>query len=221
MNNLFTFLRQLEKNNNREWFQSHKDKYLVAEEEFKNVVDQVENGLQETDELELSSTKIFRIYKDVRFSKDKTPYHLHRSASFKRASKTRRGGYYLRLQRGDSLIAGGFFGPEPADLLHIRKQIQQSPEPLRKVLSQPDYKEYFNGLQGNQVKTAPKGFEKSDPAIDLLKHKSFIVEHHFTDREVNSSDFVEKVVAGFGKMRPFFNYMSDILTTDLNGVPLK
>ena len=220
MQNLFDFLEKLEVNNQRDWFQSNKVTYQEAEGEFKAYVNQVESGIQQIDELDTPSTKIFRIYRDVRFSKDKRPYHIHRSASFKRATAVRRGGYYLRIQRGESMIAGGFFGPNSADLLHIRKQILQDPETLRGILSQSDYTEYFDGLQGDQVKTAPKGFDKNVPAIDLLRHKSFIVRHHFTDKEVLQSDFVNQVVHGFEKMRPFFDYMSEMLTTDLNGVSL-
>ncbi len=220
MDVLLGFLSELEKNNNRDWFQEHKPDYQAGEEAFKLLVHEVQEELQEKDNIDVSGTKIFRIYKDVRFSKDKTPYNLHRSASFKRATNELRGGYYLRVQRGGSRIAGGFFAPEPADLLHIRKQIQQDPEPLRQLLELPDYVTYFNGLEGDQVKTAPKGFDKTDSAIDLLRHKSFIVNHTFTDAEVLSEDFGQNVVAGFEKMRPFFDYMSEVLTHDLNGIPL-
>lgn len=220
MNSVFDFLKKLEKNNDREWFQEHKEAFLNAEKEFKQLANDVQERLQSIDELETHATKTYRIYRDVRFSKDKTPFHIHRSVSYRRATVLKRGGYYLRIQRGNSRISGGFFGPNAADLLHIRKQIQQDPEELRSIFSQSDYQNYFNRLEGDQLKTAPKGFDKEDPAIDLLRYKSFVVRHHFSDEEVMRSDFPDKVVEGFKKMRPFFDYMSEILTTDLNGVPL-
>lgn len=221
MKNLLSFLKSLEKNNNREWFTENKSVYKEAENEFKDFIGQVQDGLSNTDNIQAESTKIFRIYRDVRFSENKTPYHLHRSASFKRATEKLRGGYYLRIMRGTSSILGGFFGPDSKDMLHIRKQIQQDPTPLREIINSADVKDYFGGLQGEQVKSAPRGFNKEDPAIDLLKYKQLLLRKDFSDDEVLASDFSQKVVEGFSKMRPFFDYMSEILTTDLNGETIK
>ena len=103
---------------------------------------------------------------------------------------------------------------------HIRLQLQADDQPLRQILSDKSFKKYFGGLEGEQVKTAPKGFSKEDPVIDLLRYKQLILTHSFTDKEVIRQDFVEKVNEGFRNMRPFLDYMSDILTTDLNGTPL-
>ena len=220
MKNVFQFLKSLEANNNREWFNEHKPQFKSAEESFKHLVAEIEGGLSDQDEIDRESTKIFRIYRDVRFSQNKTPYNIHRSASFKRATEKLRGGYYLRIERGASVIVGGFFGPSSADMLHIRKQIQQEPEQLREIISSSDITNYFGGLQGEQVKSAPRGFTKEDPAIDLLKHKQLLLKKSFTDAEVQSADFAQQASEGYGKMRPFFDYMSEILTTDLNGESL-
>lgn len=220
MKNLLSFLKSLEKNNNREWFTANKSSFKEAEAEFKDLVSKVQDGLSSIDNIATDSTKIFRIYRDVRFSEDKTPYHLHRSASFKRATDRLRGGYYLRIMRGASAIVGGFFGPNSTDMLHIRKQICQDPSPLRKIIASKDVKGYFGGLEGEQVKSFPRGFNKEDPAIDLLKYKQLLFRKDFTDAEVLASDFSKNVVEGFAKMRPFFDYMSEILTTDLNGEPI-
>ncbi len=220
MNNVFQFLSALEANNNREWFKDHKQEYKSSEVEFKKLVYEIEEGLSQMDHIDKSSTKVFRIYRDVRFSENKTPYNIHRSASFKRATEKLRGGYYLRVERGASVIVGGFFGPSSSDLLHIRKQIQQDSEPLREILSTKEVIDYFGGLAGDQVKSAPRGFSKEDPAIDLLKYKQFILKKSFADTEVQSKNFSHVAIEGFAKMRPFLNYMSEILTTDLNGEPL-
>ncbi len=220
MKQTLKFLNDLSKNNNREWFNANKDRYKEAEDEFKNLVSEVEQHINEHDSLDPSGTKIFRIYKDVRFSKDKTPYNTHRSSSFKREGATRRGGYYFSVSPGKSILAGGFWGPDPADLLHIRKQLQGEGDTLRKIFNQKEYTSYFNGLEGDQVKTSPKGFDKEDPAIDLIRYKQFMVTHKFSDKEVASSDFAVQLSDGFKKMRPFFDFMSDILTTDLNGASL-
>lgn len=124
MNKLFQFLAALEANNQREWFNEHKSDFIAAEEEFKSLVFKVQDGLRGIDHIDTASTKVFRIYRDVRFSENKTPYHLHRSVSFKRATEKLRGGYYLKISRRESVIVGGFFGPSSSDMLHIRKQIQ-------------------------------------------------------------------------------------------------
>ena len=139
----------------------------------------VQDRLSTIDTIQIDATKIFRIYRDVRFSEDKTPYHLHRSASFKRATEKLRGGYYLRVKRGESAIIGGFFGPDSSDMLHIRKQIQQDPSPLREIIASDEVTNYFGGLHGEQVKSAPRGFNKEDPAIDLLKYKQLLLRKEF------------------------------------------
>ena len=221
MDNVLHFLADLEKNNNREWFTANKTKYAEAESEFKMLIGEVQEKLSLVDNIASSATKIFRIYRDVRFSEDKTPYHLHRSASFKRATEQLRGGYYLRIKRRESVIVGGFFGPNPADMLHIRNQIKQDPSPLRAIIASDDVSGYFGGLKGDQVKSSPRGFSKDDPAIDLLKYKQLLLRKDFSDDEVLSPDFSDKIVDGFSRMRPFFDYMSEILTSDLNGEELK
>lgn len=218
---ILNFQKKIARNNDREWFQQHKEEYLESDKEFKEFVADLQESMKVHDILDESMTKIFRIYRDVRFSNDKTPYTKHRSVSFARASKERRGGYYLKIQPGNnSFLAGGFWRPDAVDLLHIRKQISLDPSPLRELINSDDFRQYFNGLEGDQLKTTPKGFEKDDQAIDLLRLKGFILSHPFQDDEVTAKDFVAQVNEGFKKMRPFFDYMSEILTTDFNGVPL-
>ncbi len=215
----FEFLKKLKKNNHRDWMTENKKEYQANEKSLKAFYATVVERLNESDEIE--KTKVFRINRDIRFSKDKTPYNVHRSASFSRAGSHRRGGYYLRLEPGNSLMAGGFFGPEPADLLRIRKEFEMDDQEIREILANSDFKKAFNGFSTEyQVKTAPKGFSKEHPAIDLIKNKSFFVSHNFTDKEVFAPDFLDKLVHHYMLLRPFFDYMSDVLTTDLNGVSL-
>lgn len=215
----FDFLKKLKKNNHREWMQEHKKQYLAGEKDLKAFYAEVESGLSKNDEI--AKMKIFRINRDIRFSKDKTPYNVHRSVSFSRAGAQRRGGYYLRLEPGNSAMAGGFFSPEPADLMRIRKEFEMSSSEIRKILDQKDFKKAFGGFNTEYaVKTAPKGFSKEDPNIDLIRLKSYFVVHKFSDAEVHSEDFNDKLVYHFELLRPYFDYMSEVLTTDLNGVSL-
>ncbi|MEM0516888.1 MULTISPECIES: DUF2461 domain-containing protein [Aequorivita] len=213
----FNFLLKLKSNNNRDWMAAHKKEYLSNEKALKSVYAEIENRLNRTDEI--AKIKIFRINRDIRFSNDKTPYNVHRSVSFSRAGAQRRGGYYLRLEPGNSYLAGGFFAPNTEDLFRIRKEFELDSLEIRKILNQKDFKIAFEGFnKNNAVKTAPRGFNKDDANIDLIKLKKFVVTHHFSDSEVLASDFIENVIYHYQLLRQFFDYMSDVLTTDLNGV---
>lgn len=174
------------------------------------------------DKIETPSGKesLFRIYKDVRFSKDKTPYNTHWNGAFKRATKKLRGGYYFNIKPGNSFLAGGFWNPEPKDLKRIRQDIDVNFECWEKLLSKSIILKTFGTMTGDQVSSAPRGYSKDHPAIHLLRYKQFILKHEFTDTEVCSPGFLYKVNDVFKKMRPFFDYMSDILTTDGNGMPV-
>jgi len=217
---VFNFLEELRKNNYRDWMQQYKKEYQSNEASLKLFYADIEESLNLEDEI--AKVKIFRINRDIRFSKDKTPYNVHRSVSFSRAGAHRRGGYYLRLEPGGkSIVAGGFFNPEPEDLLRIRKEFEMDSDEIRSILNQKEFKKAFNGFsQEYKVKTAPKGFSKDDSNIDLIRLKSFFVTHSFTDDEVFSNAFKNQIIYNFKLLRPFFNYMSEVLTIDLNGVSI-
>ena len=210
------FLKKLRQNNHKDWMQDHKKEYLASELSLKELYKEILSGLGVSDEIE--KQKIFRINRDVRFSNNKTPYNSHRSVSWSRAGAWRRGGYYLRIEPGRCAIGGGFFGPESQDLLRIRKEFELDSEPIRAILAKKEFQKFYKNFnQEYKVKTAPKGFDKLDPNIDLIRLKSFFVIHEFTDAQVQASNFATTVVKGFEILRPFFDYMSEVLTTDLNG----
>src|ERR1700744_2808411 len=214
------FLKDLGQNNNRDWFNTHKDRYLEAHGNIAAFADALIAEMNKHDHLETISGKksMFRIYKDVRFSKEKTPYNKHWSASFKRATKKLRGGYYLRIEPGNSRVVGGFFGPVPDDMKRIREDIDLNYPDWQKLLAEPSLVKVFGKLAGEQVLSAPRGYQKDHPAIDLLRHKQFLLRHTFTDKEVLDPDFLNIVNDLYKQMRPFFDYMSEVLTTDANGV---
>jgi len=218
----FTFLKDLEKNNNRDWFTEHKKRYLAEHENVVGFADALIAAMGEVDNIETPTGKksLFRIYRDTRFSNNKTPYKTHWSGGLKRATKLLRGGYYFHIQPGESFVGGGFWGPNPDDLKRIREDIAQDDSELRKIIGDKTFVETFGTLHGDQVKTAPKGYSKDHPAIDLLRYKSYTIMRSFSDKEVLAPDFLNQVVDTFGKMRPFFDYMSEVLTTDSNGNPL-
>ncbi len=209
------FLKQLEKNNNREWFTEQKKTFKRLETGVKGFYKELKERLGAHDEIE--QVKMFRIYRDVRFSNDKTPYKPYFAGSFSRAGAERRGGYYLQIKPGESFMAAGFWEPEPQDLLRIRKELELDAGRFRAVINEPAFKKVWGGLVGEELKSAPRGFSKDDPNIDLIRKKRFIFVRHFTDSEVVSPGFIQEVNLSFKAIRPYFDLMSEILTTDLNG----
>ncbi|MDB5281814.1 MAG: hypothetical protein JWO06_889 [Bacteroidota bacterium] len=213
------FLKDLSKNNDRDWFNAHKQRYLDAQENMVAFVDRLIIEMNKHDELNDVSGKksLYRIYKDVRFSKDKSPYNPRFAFSLQRATKLKRGGYYMNIKPGGSFLGCGFFSPNPADLNRIRLDIADNYQQWNKILKSKNIKANFGTLSGETVNTAPRGFDINHPAIELLRHKQFILRHYFTDAEVTSPNFLKEVNAIYKSVRPFFNYMSEVLTTNLNG----
>jgi len=216
------FLKTLEKNNNREWFIENKPSYESNRANVIHFADEILELLNSHDNIETVSGKkaLYRIYRDVRFSKDKTPYKTNYSAGFSRATKLLRGSYYLHIQSGNSFLGGGFWNPSSPDMKLIRNNFLEFGDEFKAIISAEDFVNNFGEIQGDQLKTGPKGFDKNHKQIELLKYKQFLAVKKFTDKEVLSKDFAKIVNEGFLVMRPFFDYMSEALTTDANGEPL-
>ena len=217
----FDFLSQLKKNNNRDWFNEHKDEFIKEQHHIELFAESLLEELRSHDLIETPSGKksLHRIYRDIRFSKEKTPYKTNWSGSFKRAGKLR-GGCYFHIEKGNCFIAGGFWAPNPDDLKRIREDLAFDDMPLRKILKSKSFSSTFGEMQGEQLKTTPKGFDAENSAIDLLRYKQFLLIRNFTDKEVLDSTFLKEANQTFKNMRPFFDYMTDVLTTDINGIEL-
>ncbi len=221
MKETIQFLKKLSRNNNREWFQANKHLYEKSHKQMLSFAEDLIGEMNKHDQIETSPGRsLFRIYRDVRFGKDKTPYKTNWAGRMQRATAQLRGGYYYQIGYESSFVMGGFFGPNAQDMLHIRKQIASDSVTLRSVINSKQFGKYFGTLRGEQLKTAPKGFERDHPDIDLLRYKQLLVRHDFSQAEVESKDFPRKMTIVFRQMRPFFDYMSEILTTDLNGESL-
>jgi len=214
---VFNFLKKLEKNNNREWFNAHKREFKSIEAEVKLVYEDLTNLMNVHDDID--GFKMFRIYRDVRFSKNKLPYKTHFGGSYNRKKPELRGGYYLHVQpNNESFIATGFWQPNKEDLFRIRKEFEQDDSEIRDIIKDKNFKTVWGPFVGDALKTAPKNFSKEHKAIDLIKKKQFIFTKKYTDQEVLASNFIKNVDVAFKVIRPYFDYMSDVLTTDLNGV---
>jgi uncharacterized protein (TIGR02453 family) len=217
---IFPFLKVLNNNNNREWFQAHKSLYTECHEGMIAFADDLLSEMNKHDSLETPSGKksLYRIYKDVRFSKDKTPYKTNWAGGFHREGKLLRGSYYYHIEEGNSYVSGGFYGPNPGDLARIRQEIDMNYTEFRSVLKRKE--KIFGKMRGDCLKLAPSGYPVSHPAIELLRYKQFILRHSFTDKEVKSKEFTYLLSDAFKHMRPFLDFMSEVLTTDANGTPV-
>lgn len=212
------FLKNLSQNNNKPWFVEHKVEFDRVFGELKSFFKTIYEDMQAQDSIE--RFHVHRIYRDVRFAKDKTPYKDYFGLHLGRTKPLLRGGYYLNIEPGNSFIGGGFWEPDKNDLLRIRKDIEQDDSEFRAIIQESKFVEYFGTVTGEELKTAPKGFDKEHKAIDLLRKKQFLVMRSITDQEVMSPEFQSEVIKTFVAMRPWFDYMSDVLTSDANGVSL-
>ncbi len=216
------FLGALRRNNNREWFQKNKGRYTSSLENVANWLDDLIAEMAKHDRLQTKSGKesLYRIYNDVRFSADKTPYNPRFAGSLKRIKPELRGGYYFWIKPGESREGCGFSYPDPLDLLRIRQDIDLNHKDWRKLLRDKGIQSYFGSMRGDQLKTAPRGFAKDHAAVDLLRYKQFWFERSFSDTDVLAPDFLRNVNLTYKAIRPFFNYMTDVLTTNANGESL-
>ncbi len=214
----FHFLSDLKKYNNRDWFTEHKARYQDAHQNVVDFMDALLIEMKKVDHIENESGKksMFRIYRDVRFSKDKSPYKTALSGSLTRATKWLRGGYYVHIEPGNVFLGVGFWNPNSADLKTIRDELALDATPLRTILNDTDFRSTWGKMRGDQVKTAPKGFAKDHPNIDLIRFKAYTFIRTFSDEEAQSDDFLFHVVSSFLAVRPFLNYMSEVLTRSID-----
>lgn len=214
---MLQFLKSLARNNNREWFDKNKGKYLEAKEAFDEVVVKLLNDLTEFDSslAGLDPKKLtFRIYRDVRFSKDKKPYKTNFGASFSSAGKGMgTPGYYLQIEPGNkSFVASGLFMPEPDKLAQIRQEIDYNGEKLEKILKDKKFKASFGEFWNEgALKKAPKGYPADHPYVEWLKLKSFIVTREFKDTEVTDKKFIKNVVSMMRTSKPLNDFLTEAL----------
>jgi len=212
----FKFLKSLKRNNNREWFNKNKHLYEDAKKDFEIFVDELIHRISDFDPTVMglqAKQCTFRIYKDIRFSKDKTPYKTNMGASINEGGrKMPIPGYYFHLQPGECFLAGGLYLPSPEKLLAVRKAIASGKGELRRILNSRGFKKYW-GLWENKLKTAPKGFPKDHPDVELLKYKSFIVFHEISDELALSPKIFDYSIKAFKTLKPLIDFLNDALST--------
>jgi uncharacterized protein (TIGR02453 family) len=215
---LYDFLNRLEKNNNRDWFKKNKSEFDGLNKQVKVYFQEVfENN---KNEFNWDKCKVFRIYRDVRFSKNKVPYKTHFGVSFHRQKPKFRGGFYIHLDPKNTFIAAGFWDPNKDDLLRLRKEIEVDHEFFRTKINESEILKLWGDLKGDRLKTTPKGFEKGHKANDLLQFKQYIYSKKIDSAVVFSENFPSYITKHYKALLPVLDYFGDVLSTDLNGESL-
>jgi uncharacterized protein (TIGR02453 family) len=209
------FLKELKKNNNKPWFDAHRKQYEVAKNDFETFIQGVldKHSKNDTDLKELTAKKcMFRINRDIRFSKDKSPYKTNFGASMdKGGRKSGLAGYYFHLEPGKSFLGGGIWMPQPDYLRKIRQEIDYCLDEFIKILSAKKFKALYKDLyigEDVQLTKVPQGFEKDNPAAEYLKFKSWLVLADINDSTLTSKDLLSKTVDAFHVMQPFVKFLN-------------
>ena len=209
------FLKQLKKNNNKAWFDAHRAEYEAARIDYSNFIQLVIDALAKSDP-SISGLKakdcIFRINRDIRFSKDKTPYKTAFGASIKTGGrKSCYAGYYFHFEPGQSFVGGGMWMPDAPVLKNIRQEIDYNFDEFKSILKEKKFKSVFGDLYKGQdlsLQTMPKGYEKDHPAAEYLKLKSFIAETRIEDDELTKAGLHKKTLAAFVAMQPLLSFIN-------------
>jgi uncharacterized protein (TIGR02453 family) len=209
------FLLALQMHNNKPWFDAHRDTYQAARLRFEEFVDAFIDEFRSIEDFADLSVKdcLFRINRDVRFSKDKSPYKPNMSASVALGGKhSIRAPYYLHIEPPDkSFLAGGVYAPTPDQLTAMRRSIDRDPAPLKAAITSRPFKQYFGALSGEKLKTPPRGYASDHPEIELLKYKQFIAGHNLADKDVLAPRLLSHTVEVFAALKPLLDWLNTIL----------
>lgn len=212
------FLKDLKQNNDRDWFTKNKSNYNKAKQEFEQFVDELIQSISGFDpEIVHQTAKntVFRIYRDVRFSNDKSPYKTnfgaHITGAANKSELHSRAGYYIHLEPGQSFLAGGAYLPTGNWLKAIRKEIDENTDELKRILRSKSFKATFGEMEGEKLKTSPRDYPSDHPEIELLRYKSFLAVHNISDEQILADDFLKKCTDVFKALYPFDQFLNNAL----------
>lgn len=212
-----SFLKDLKKNNNKVWFDKNKPRYEEAKKNMEMLVEAFLVKLAAADK-RYSKLKakncVFRIYRDVRFSPDKTPYKTHLGAGISPGGKkVHEAGYYLHIEAGKSFLAGGIWLPDKDMLKKIRQEIVYNGKKIHKILDDKTFKKYYGALDKEyKLSRPPKGYDKAHPDIELLKYNSYIVWHKFNDKDATSASFIKELEKGARILKPMLDFLDEAVS---------
>lgn len=212
-NDTLQFLREVKDNNNREWFAANKPRYVAARENLSVWLSELTEKMKKNDDRIMATPPrgVGRIYRDIRFSPDKTPYRTFLGAMIFRAPEGRNCEYYVHFEPGNIFAGGGIYMPDPAQLKLIRDDISYSTKELEKIVRKPDFKKYFGEIIGDKLQRAPKGFSPDHPAIEWLRYKQFLVLRSFSDKQALQQNFQEEVLKTLLAAKPLFDHIDNAL----------
>ncbi len=209
------FLEELKENNNKPWFESNRPKFMAAREDWEALVQKILDKMATIDE-DVAALKVkecvFRQYRDIRFSNDKTPYKHHMGASFDRGGKKSGfAGYYFHLEPGNnSMVGGGLWMPEAAALKKVRQEIDYSWDELQQILTDKKFVAVYGDMAKGEYSLSrePKGYDKSNPAINYIKLKSFVAIKPLRDEELTDKDLLKKATTAFEALKPLIRFIN-------------
>ncbi|MDB5242460.1 MAG: hypothetical protein JWP57_3085 [Spirosoma sp.] len=206
------FLRDLVQNNHREWFQANRDRYDAAKSELSGVVERVLMSMSAFEPLANTAVKdcIFRINRDIRFSKDKRPYKSNFAFAIGPGGRhSGRIDYYVHIQPGNqSFLGAGMWQPTPTNLAKFRQEIDYNADELKQIIDNTVFRAYFPESSGELMKTTPKGYSADHPEIDLLRRKELFFMHRYSDKEVLKADFANELVRGCQILKPYCDFLN-------------
>ena len=209
------FLKKLKKNNNREWFNTNKQLYEDARFDFEKFAGDLIDVITKFDESLMGLDPkdcMFRIYRDVRFSKNKAPYKTNFGAVlYKGGKNSPYAGYYFHLSPGECFYAGGMYMPTPEQLKSLRQGLYEKFSEFKKIIENKEFKKYFKSIEGDKLKTVPRGFPKDHPSSEYLKFKGYIAYHEVADDKVMSKSILDYSSKVYKAMKPFIDYLNDTL----------
>jgi uncharacterized protein (TIGR02453 family) len=215
------FLEDLKKNNERDWFQANQQRYELYKTDYKNTVEEFLEAIKPfddtLDQLEFKDCS-YRINRDIRFTKDKTPYKTHMGIWMCEGKKnTNLAGYYVHIENGAAFAAAGLYWPDAADLKKVRREIDGFYDELEEIVNADDFRSVFGKLESNAdntLKTSPKDFDKDHPAIEFLKLKSFLATTPLTNKDLTNKNFIKNTVEKLIVAKPLIEFLNRALTTE-------
>jgi uncharacterized protein (TIGR02453 family) len=212
---VLSFLDDLSRHNDKTWFDENRPAYESARKQYELFIGELIDELRASDQLGGLSARdcIARIYRDVRFSRDKSPYKIYMGAMIAPGGWGAGWlGYYISLQPGgESMVAGGLYKPEPEPLNRFRRAVDRDAAALMEIINQQEFVKTFGNIEGERLKTAPRGYDPAHAQIDLLRLKQITAIHRFSDEAVLADDFSQQVLAGCQTLKPFLSYLAGVL----------
>jgi uncharacterized protein (TIGR02453 family) len=207
------FFKTIEENNNKPWFESNRTLYEAAKANYLKFMEDLLPKIRNIDQIVEKDLKKYpsRIHRDIRFSKDKSPYKNNISSLIERELDYKKCPFYIQIQPNGSFIGGGVYQPEPPLLKRVRQEIDYNSSELHKIIGKPSFKDMFGKITGDTLIRPPKGYDEDNPNIELLKLKNYIVHKNFTDEEVMSTKFTDRLAETYREALPFFKFLDNAI----------